>query len=232
MGLEEVVISAKAVTRSETAMLSIQKKSANVVDGLSFQQLKKAGDSDAAGALKRVSGINVEGGKYVFVRGLSDRYSKTTLNTADIPGLDPNRNTVQMDIFPTNLIENIIVYKSYSPNLPADFTGGLIDIVTLDFPESFTLSFSVKAGINTQASLNNNFLSYEGSATDIFEYDNGYRNIPTDASVDIPVYPEQKQNLTNITSSFNKTMAPTALPSSINTRHLPQTPSPPHEALI
>ena len=99
MGLDEVVISAKAVTRSETAMLSIQKKSANVVDGLSSQQMKRTGDSDAAGALKRVSGINIEGGKYVFVRGLSDRYSKTTLNGADIPGLDPNKNTVQLDIF-------------------------------------------------------------------------------------------------------------------------------------
>ncbi|NQU33403.1 MAG: TonB-dependent receptor [Bacteroidetes bacterium] len=219
MGLDEVVISAKAVTRSETAMLSIQKKSANVVDGLSSQQMKRAGDSDAAGALKRVSGINIEGGKYVFVRGLSDRYSKTTLNGADIPGLDPNKNTVQMDIFPTNLIENMIVYKSYTPNLPADFTGGLIDIVTLDFPETFTLSFSVKAGYNSQASFNSNFLSYEGSGTDLFGYDNGLRDIPSDATGEIPVYPSDKQGLTNITSSFNKVMAPTTLPSSMNSSY-------------
>ena len=219
MGLNEVVISAKAVTRSETAMLSIQKKSANVVDGLSSQQMKRAGDSDAAGALKRVSGINIEGGKYVFVRGLSDRYSKTTLNGADIPGLDPNKNTVQMDIFPTNLIENMIVYKSYTPNLPADFTGGLIDIVTLDFPETFTLSFSAKAGYNSQASFNSNFLSYEGSDTDLFGYDNGLRNLPSDANGEIPVYPSDKQGLTNITSSFNKVMSPTTLPSSMNSSY-------------
>ncbi len=219
MGLDEVVISAKAVQRSETAMLTIQKKSANVVDGLSAQQMKRAGDSDAAGALKRVSGINVEGGKYVFVRGLSDRYSKTTLNTADIPGLDPNRNTVQMDIFPTNLIENMIVYKSYTPNLPADFTGGLIDIVTLDFPETFTLGFSVKAGINSQASFNSNFISYEGSNTDIFGYDNGFRDIPQSASGDIPVYPSDKQGLTDITMDFNKIMAPSVMPSAMNSSY-------------
>ena len=219
MGLEEVVISAKAVTRSETAMLTIQKKSANVVDGLSAQQMKRTGDSDAAGALKRVSGINVEGGKYVYVRGLSDRYSKTTLNTADIPGLDPNRNTVQMDIFPTNLIENMVVYKTYSPNLPADFTGGLIDIVTLDFPEDFTLGFSVSAGINTQASFNNNFLTYKGSSTDFLGYDDGLRNIPQSASGDIPVYPAEKQNLTDITSSFNKVMSPTKIPSAMNSSY-------------
>jgi TonB-dependent receptor-like protein/carboxypeptidase-like protein len=219
MGLEEVVISAKAVTRSETAMLTLQRKSANVVEGLSSEQIKRAGDSDAAGALKRVSGINVEGGKYVFVRGLSDRYSKTTLNSADIPGLDPNRNTVQMDIFPTNLIDNMIVYKSYTPNLPADFTGGLIDIVTLDFPETFTLSFSVKAGINSQASFNSNFISYDGSNTDLFGYDNGARDIPQSAAANIPVYPSDKQSLTDLTTSFNKIMAPATMPSAMNSSY-------------
>ncbi len=219
MGLSEVVISAKAITRSETAMLTLQKKSANVADGLSSQQMKRSGDSDAAGALKRVSGINVEGGKYVFVRGLSDRYSKTTLNSADIPGLDPNRNTVQMDIFPTNLIENMVVYKSYSPNLPADFTGGLIDIVTLDFPETFTLGFGISTGYNSQASFNNNFLSYKGSSTDLFGYDNGMRDIPPSAGSEIPVYPSQKQNLTDITSSFNKIMSPTTSSSSMNSSY-------------
>ena len=216
MGLEEVVISAKAVNRSEAAMLTIQKKSANVVDGLSAQQMKRSGDSDAAEALKRVSGINVEGGKYVFVRGLSDRYSKTTLNSADIPGLDPNRNTVQMDIFPTNLIENMIVYKSYSPNLPADFTGGLIDIVTRDFPETYTLSFAIKGSVNTQASFNSNFLSYQGSNTDFLGYDDGMRNIPQAASGNIPIYPSDKQELTDITSSFNKIMGPSIIPSKMN----------------
>ncbi|MCB0621758.1 MAG: TonB-dependent receptor plug domain-containing protein, partial [Saprospiraceae bacterium] len=78
---------------------------------------------DVASAVRRVTGVTVEGGKYVYVRGLGDRYSKTTLNAAEVPGLDPNRNTVQMDLFPTNLIDNILVYKTFSPNLPGDFTG-------------------------------------------------------------------------------------------------------------
>lgn len=219
MGLQEVVISAKASQRSEASMLTIQKKSANVVDGISAQQMKRAGDSDAAGALKRVSGVNIEGGKYVFVRGLSDRYSKTTLNSAEIPGLDPNRNTVQMDIFPTNLIDNMVVYKSFTPNLPADFTGGLIDIITLDFPETFTMSFSVKAGYNTQASFNNEFLTYEGSSTDFMGYDDGLRDIPSAASGDIPIYPSDKQELTDITSSFNKIMSPSTQTSFMNSSY-------------
>ena len=217
MGLQEVVVTAKAVNRSEVAMLTIQKKSGNVVDGLSSQQMKKAGDSDAAGALKRVTGVNVEDGKYVYVRGLSDRYSKTTLNGADIPGLDPNRNTVQMDIFPTNLIENMVVYKTFSPNLPADFTGGYVDIITLDFPEQFMLSFGVKAGYNTQASLNNNFLGYQGSSTDLLGYDNGLRDIPGQAKGDIPQYnSNSRQTLTDITESFNKVMSPSKQSSTLN----------------
>ena len=217
MGLQEVVVTAKAVHRSEAAMLTIQKKSANVVDGLSSQQMTKAGDSDAAGALKRVTGVNVEDGKYVYVRGLSDRYSKTTLNGADIPGLDPNRNTVQMDIFPTNLIENMVVYKTFSPNLPADFTGGYVDIITLDFPEQFLLSFGVKLGLNTQASLNNHFLGYKGSSTDFLGYDNGLRDIPSQAKGDVPQYSSNnRQTLTDITSSFNKVMAPSKQSSALN----------------
>jgi len=218
MGLQEVVITAKASSRTEAALLSIQKKSANVIEGLSAEQMSRSGDSDAAAALKRVTGVNVVGGKYIFIRGLSDRYSKTTLNTAEIPGLDPNRNTVQMDIFPTSLIENIVVYKTFSPNLPADFTGGYVDIQTRDFPEDFRLDAEVSFGYNTQASLNSNFLTYKGSATDKLGFDNGFRSIPNSAHYDIPEYPYKLQELTNITMDFNKFMDPTRANSFLNSK--------------
>ena len=87
-GLDEIVVTANVVRNSEQSVLVMQKKSANVLDGISAQQFSKLGDSDAASALKRVTGITVEGGKYIFVRGLSDRYTKIGLNGADIPGLD------------------------------------------------------------------------------------------------------------------------------------------------
>jgi len=216
VGLEEVQIKAKMQQRTEAALLTIQKKSANVIDGISAQAMSRSGDSEASGALKRVTGVNVEGGKYVYIRGLSDRYSKTTLNGSDIPGLDPNRNTVQMDLFPTNLIDNIIVYKTFSPNLPGDFTGGLINIVTKDFPEQFTVQAGLRLGYNTNASFNDRFLAYQGSPTDILGYDNGFRNIPVAAQGDIPSYPSGKKELTDITSSFNKIMAPEFQPSAMN----------------
>ena len=215
LGLDEVVISAKMEQRTEAALMTVQKKSANVIDGISAQQMSRNGDSDAAGALRRVTGINVEDGKYVYVRGLGDRYSKTTLNGADLPGLDPNRNTVQMDIFPSNLIDNIIVYKTFSPELPADFTGGLINIVTKDFPEEYTVNFDLKFGYNTQASFNSYFLGYKGSSTDFLGYGNSFRSLPSDAT-NIPVYPSNRPQLTNITESFNKIMGPEATPSLMN----------------
>ena len=104
------------------------------MDAVSAQEFKKAGDGNAASAAKRVSGVSIDGGKYVFVRGLGDRYTKTQLNGMDIPGLDPDRNSIQMDIFPANIIDNIKVLKSFSANLPADFTWVVVDIETKSIP--------------------------------------------------------------------------------------------------
>jgi hypothetical protein len=146
--LEEVIVSAELIKDNEAAILTMQKKSSQVMDGISSRQFSANGDNDAAAAIKRVTGVSVEGGKYVYVRGLGDRYSKTSLNSAEIPGLDPNRNTVQMDLFPANLIDNMVVYKTFSPEIPANFTGGYVNISTKEFPEQFTMQFSASAGYN------------------------------------------------------------------------------------
>ncbi|MBD99119.1 MAG: hypothetical protein CMO34_04680 [Verrucomicrobia bacterium] len=176
--MEVVTVEAKANKASSNYMLSIQKKSANVMDGITSQQIKKAGDSDAAGAVKRVTGVSVEGGKYVYIRGLSDRYAKTTLNGAEIPGLDPNRNTVQLDLYPTSLIDNIVVTKTFSPDLPASYTAGLVDIVTKDFPDKLNFYFSSSLGFNTQSTFNNNYLTQTKGKQDWIGMDDGGRDIP------------------------------------------------------
>ncbi len=214
VGLEEVVVSAKAVRNTESAILNMQKKSASVMDGISAQQIRKSGDSDAAGAVGRITGVSVEGGKYVYVRGLGDRYSKTTLNGAEIPGLDPERNTVQMDIFPTNAIESMIVHKSFSANLNT-FTGGLIDIVTKDFPEEFNLHFSASYEFNTQSSLNDNFLTYDGGKNDWIGFDDGTRDFPVQPE-NIPLYPTDRDAIDGTTRKFNKIMEPNKKRSFLN----------------
>ena len=158
----------------------------------------------------------MEGGKYVYVRGLGDRYSLTTLNGCAIPSLDPERNSVEMDLFPTNLIDNMLVYKSYSPHLNP-FTGGLIDIKTKDFPEKLILRFSLSLEYNLNSSLNNNFLSYEGGKTDWLGVDDGTRDFPVKPS-DIPLYPSDRDAIDDVTRSFNKIMEPNTTQSFLNSR--------------
>lgn len=176
---ETVVIEAKALKSTESSVLSLQRLSSVTLDGISSQQVSRNGDSDAAAALVRVTGLTVEGGRYVYVRGLGDRYNKTTVNGAEIPGLDPTRNSVQMDMFPSNLIDNVVVYKAFSPDLPGSYTGGLIDITTKDFPEKFTLHLGTSFGYNTQTTFNKDFLLYDRSRTDWMGFDDGSRLEPS-----------------------------------------------------
>lgn len=218
LGLQEIVVEARTIRRTEAAILTMQKKSATVIDGISAQQISRTGDSDAASALRRVTGVSVEGGKYVYIRGLSDRYTMTLLNGAVIPGLDPNRNTVQLDLFPSNLIENMIVYKTFSPELPGSFTGGMIDLYTKDFPEEFSLQFSTSFGYNEQASLNDEFLIYEGGDMDWLGIDDGTRDIPVDPAT-IPDLFENNDLKDAITRSFNKIMAPAPSTSFLDHSH-------------
>lgn len=217
--IEEIVVSAEAVKNTESAVLTIQRKSPLVVNGISAQQISKLGDSDAASALKRVSGISIQDGKYVYVRGLSDRYSKITLNGAEIPGLDPNKNTVQMDLFPSNLFENMMVYKTFSPDLPASFTGGHVDVTTKDFPEKFMFRFSTSLGYNTNAHLRDDYIAYQGGSLDFLAMDDGTRNVPDAASNGIPSLYTDNNELDNISSQFNNKMAADKKPSYLNHSH-------------
>ena len=174
-GLEEVVVIVEAKRNTESSVLEIQKRSASLLDGISAQAFKKIGASDIAGAIKSVPGVSVQGGKYVYVRGLGDRYSKSILNGIDIPGLDPDRNTIQMDLFPTNMLSNILVIKSARAELPADFTGGVIDIVTKEFPNQEEFTLSVNTAYNPDMHFNSNYLQYEGGQTDFLGFDDGTR---------------------------------------------------------
>jgi len=210
--LETATVTAKASRQSVAAIMTLQKKAPTVVDGIGSQQIAQSGDSDVASAVRRVTGVTIEGGKYVYVRGLGDRYSKTTLNRAEIPGLDPNRNTVQMDLFPTNLVDNILVYKTFAPNLPGDFSGGLVDIATKDFPSQFTFNASVSAGYNTNVTFNDDFLSSQTSSTDFLGMDDGQRALPQvieDNQNNFPQFgeglsnPAKAQEISDLTRSFD-----------------------------
>ncbi|MEM7108521.1 MAG: TonB-dependent receptor [Bacteroidota bacterium] len=181
-----VVVTAEVIRDSESALLTIKRKSANVLDGISAAKFRKIGDSDAAAAVKRVPGVSIEGSKYVYVRGLGDRYTKTTLNNVDIPGLDPDRNSIQIDIFPTSLIQNMIVSKTALSEMPADFTGGVVNIETIDFPEEKIFNVSLGLSYNPSMHFNSDFVDYEGSNTDWLGFDSDLRELPNGARGDIP----------------------------------------------
>lgn len=217
--IKGVNVKGKAIRDTENAMLAIQKKSAPLLDGISSQEISLYGDKDAAASLKRVTGIVVLDDKYINIRGLSDRYLKTELNGSEVPSLDPNKNAPQLDLFPSNIIDNILIYKSFSPELPGDFTGGYVNIITKDFPEKFTFQFTSSFGFNPQANLTNNFLTYEGGKLDWLGIDDGTRDIPVLAEGHVPYRYEDDPKLDEITSSFNKIMEPTHKTSFLNHSH-------------
>jgi TonB-dependent receptor len=181
-----VRISVKRMQNTESALLTSKRMAPNMIDGISAASFKRIGDGDAASAMKRVTGVSIEGGKYIYVRGLGDRYTKTTMNGVDIPGLDPDRNSIQMDLFPTAVIDNIVVAKTFTADMPADFTGGIVDLATKDFPSKKSFNVSFGLGYNPAMHLQSDYLDYEGSSTDFLGFDNGKRRNPTKGLNQIP----------------------------------------------
>lgn len=210
MELGEVVVRAEAVRATETSMMLIKQKSVSMLDGISSERMQLTGDATAADAARRVTGVTVEGGKYVYVRGLGDRYAKTLLNNMDIPGLDPDRNSLQMDIFPTNLIQNISVSKNFTADMPGDFTGGLMNVETIDFPDQRTQSVSVGVGFNPDMHLNGDYLTYDGGRTDLLGFDDGTRALPeraTNAVIPTPTSGFPASEVNAFVRDFSPTLA-------------------------
>ena len=185
--LDEVVITTSARQNTEAAVLNYQRNAVSLVDGLSLEKIKSTGASNIASAVRNVPGVSVQGGKYVYVRGLGDRYTKSILNGMDVPGLDPDRNTLQLDIFPSQILENVLVVKSSTADQPADFTGGVVDIVTKDIPSREQYSLSVGMAYNSDFHFNKNYLVSESSSTDFLGFDNGLRDNPIPDAQQIPI---------------------------------------------
>lgn len=184
--LEEVIVVTTAKRNTETAILNIQRNAVNMKDGLSVQSIKRAGDGDLAAAIKRVPGISVQEGGFVFVRGLGDRYSKTLIDGLDVPGLDPNKNTLELDIFPTSILKSLFVEKSADSRIAADFTGGIINVQLKEFssePE-FGINFSV--GYNPKMHFNPNFIKSSRRTSSLLSEDDGSRDLPIDRFMNIP----------------------------------------------
>ena len=176
-------------------------------EGVTTEQMKERGVTTAVEAVQMAPGLSVEDGKSVYVRGLGDRYTKTILNGMEIPGLDPDRNSVQMDIFPASVIDNITVYKTFTPNMSGDFTGGLVDITTKDFPNDRTLYVNVGLGYNSVATFNKDYYSYQGGKLDFLGFDDGTRALPLRETDKLPHPVLGEDILETRTRMFGQVMA-------------------------
>lgn len=207
MNLADVIVSVVIGGPSVEGTDKERLEGTGATDKIGSEVIQRSGVSDAAAAVGKTPGASVEDGKNIYIRGLGDRYTKTIFNGMDLPGLDPDRNSVQLDIFPAIIIDNITVYKTFTPNLTADFTGGLVDIVTKDFPARKTLYVKAGLGYNTNASFNPDFISYQGGKIDFLGFDDGSRSLPIYPGTTIPHPASGLESTEAATRAFGNVMA-------------------------
>ena len=180
--LDEMVVTGEDILGgTEVGLLDIRSEATTVQDAISSEIMSKSGATDVAGALKFVVGASVTGGKYAVVRGLSDRYTGTTLNGVKVPSADPRRRAVQVDLFPTGTIESVTITKTFTPDLQGDFTGGGIDILTKGVPEEKLYSAGFGLEYNSLATGNEDFLTYEGGGVEFLGIAGDDRALPEEA---------------------------------------------------
>jgi TonB-dependent receptor len=161
---------------TEAALLQLRVESATLLDSIGADLISRAAASDAAGALRLVSGATVQDGKYAVVRGLPDRYVSSQLNGVRLPTADENKRAVQLDQFPAAIIESIQVSKTFTPDQQGDASGGAVDVRLKSIPEEATLQVKSQVGYNTQVSGRSDFLSYRGGGVNFFGFDDGDRD--------------------------------------------------------
>lgn len=225
IALSELSVSVEAIKTAKEMQLTKRQMEVKIVDAISAEEMSSYGSSDAASAMKHVTGASVEGGKYVYVRGLGNRYSTVHLNGIELPSADPDENSFQLDLVSSSVMDDIATSKSFTPDKPGNFAGGLIDISTKSLESEDMLKVSSSGGYNTNSSLND-YLTYEGGDTDWLAYDDGTRDIPQELSeadlkelVAIPVISStndsirlaqtaQVMELHHLSKSFNNIMVP------------------------
>jgi outer membrane receptor protein involved in Fe transport len=174
----DVVDTVGAAEATAEAMLTERKLAPVVSDSISHQELAGGSSSNAAGALEKVTGVSLVGDGFVYVRGLGERYSATELNGAMVPTTEPEKRVVPLDLFPTGMIENISIAKTYSPDMPAEFSGGLVQMKTIEFPAKRIFNLSLKSGFNTLSTAHP-FLTSPGGGHDFWGFGSGDRGLPS-----------------------------------------------------
>lgn len=183
--MEELVVRESepvADTATEAGLLALRAQSITFQDSVSKELMSRAGASDAAAAVRLVVGTTIVDGKYASVRGLSDRYVGASVNGFRIPSPDPKRRAVQLDVFPAGTIDSISVSKTFTPDLPGDYSGGGINLRLMSIPDERFLKFSFSREINRNYYGTDNFITYRGGGVDVWARQRGERDMPAGAA--------------------------------------------------
>jgi len=176
--MNEVVVEVDAKQSGDVYLLTEQRNSNNMQDGVSAAQISRNGDSNAADALTRVTGVSVIDGKSVYVRGLGERYTNTQMNGVPVPSPDPDKKTVPLNLFSSSLLESVTAVKTFTPDLPGVFAGGSVNIKTKAYPDNRVFKLDLGLTQNRYAVSNPPFLQGDVGKYDFWGYDNGLRTIP------------------------------------------------------
>jgi hypothetical protein len=176
--LQNVVVRSTVSRENQTALLITQKNSPVVSDGISAEIIRKTPDRNTSDVLKRVSGASIQDDRFVVIRGLNERYNAAYLNGAPLPSSESDRKAFAFDIFPSSILDNLVIYKTAAPDMPAEFAGGLINITTKSIPAKNFTTISVGLGYNTISTFKDR-LTYKGGKWDFVGVDDGTRAIPS-----------------------------------------------------
>ncbi|UIR56559.1 TonB-dependent receptor [Sphingobacterium sp. SRCM116780] len=194
--LDQVVVTGSYKKESIGALYAQQKNSALISDGISSEQIRRSPDKNTSEALRRVSGTTIQDNKFVIVRGLSDRYNTAMLDGSVLPSTEANRRAFSFDIIPSSLIDKITISKTATPDLPADFAGGAVQITTKDIPDKNFISFGLGYGINT-ASTFKDFLGTKRNFQNYAGFDDGSNNLATN-------FPSRETVAAGLSSKWNR----------------------------
>ena len=192
--VEEILVTGTSVTDA----IDQARFSESIVDVLTAEDFATTGDSSVVDALSRLTGVTTVDGKYVYVRGLGERYSSTLFNGASLPSPDPVRRVVPLDLFPSGVMEQLSVQKTYAPWLPADFAGGSVQMTTRAVPAEREFHFDVQLKTNDRTT-GKKTPWFEGGGADWTGFDDGFRDMPKGLrdldKTNPPQTPQERQSL-------------------------------------
>ena len=199
----EVVVRSTARKENTTGLLSFQRNNTSLSSGLSADFIRRTPDKNTGEVLRRVSGASIQDNKFVIVRGLSDRYNQALINGAQLPSSEPDKKAFSFDVIPSQLIDNIIINKTATPDLTGEFAGGLVQINTKDIPARNQLMVGFGLGFNTQ-SVFQSFISNPRGSTDWLGFDQ-QRNLPANYPVQYGEFNKLNQTQKqSVASAFNQ----------------------------